>query len=137
MARSTVRGEAQPEPVDGSWQAEQAGPSPHLPDVVAKILGEPEVAIGPRRDVCRVAARRRDRKLGKFVLGSGADAPDLVATEFGEPEVAIGPYRDAERLAVRRREGKLADGPCRGDAPDLVASPFGEPEVAIRPRRDV
>ncbi len=110
--------------------------SAQLPDLVAKPLGEPEVAIGPCRDAIRAAIRRRDRELGQFVIVSRADAPDVVATELSEPEVAIGPCRDASRLALGRRDRELGDHACRGDAPDLVDIVLGEPEVAIGPRRD-
>src|SRR5207245_8057987 len=47
-------------------------------------LGEPEVAIGPRRDAYRQATRRRDRELGEFVLALQADAPDVFAPGLGE-----------------------------------------------------
>ncbi len=65
LARSTARAEApQPEPVDVFSQAEPAGTSVQLPDLAPPVLGEPEVAIGPRRDELRGAVRRRDRELG-------------------------------------------------------------------------
>jgi hypothetical protein len=136
LACSPGRGEAQPEPGDVSWKAQPACTSAQLPDLVAKGLGEPELAMGPRRDANREAVGRRDRKLGQFVLGSGADAPDLIATELSEPEIAIGPRRDEIRPAARRRDRELGDDASRGDAPDLVAIELGEPEVAIAPRRD-
>jgi len=134
-ARHRARGEAQPELVDRPSQAVPAGTSVQLPDV-ASPFGEPHVAIGPRRDAKRPAIRRRDRELGQFVRGSGAEAPDVVGILLGEPEVAIGPRRDATRPAEGRRDRELGDDPCRGDAPDLVGKGLGEPEVAIGPRRD-
>ena len=136
LARSTGSAEAPPEPVDVSCKAEPGVTSPQLPDVVAIDFGEPELAIAPHRDAKRHAVRRRDRELGQFVLGSGAEAPNLVANLLSEPEVAIAPRRDASRQAVRRRDRKFGDNTCRGDAPDVVAIHFGELEVAIGPRRD-
>jgi len=141
LACSPGRGEAQPEPGDVSWKAQPACTSAQLPDLIATELSEPEIAIGPRRDEIRPAARRRDRELGDDA--SRGDAPDLVAIELGEPEVAIGPCRDEIRPAAKRGptvrwKGELGDDAGRGDTPDLVdtESRLGEPEVAIAPRRD-
>ena len=87
--------------------------SAQLPDVVAIPLGEPDGAIGPRRDANRPTIRGRERKLSDATTGS--DAPDLTI-RLGEPEVAMGPRRDANRIAARRRERKLSDDACRADA---------------------
>ena len=100
-------------------QAERRGPhwreycnavpgvtSAQLPDVVANPLGEPEVAIGPRRDAYRVT-RRRERKLSD--APAGADATDLIHISLGEPEVALGPRRDGKRSAACRQDWKFAD----------------------------
>jgi hypothetical protein len=101
------RQQARPEPLALSSQGVPARTSEQLPDLVATRLGEPEVAIGPRRDAKRRAVGRRGGKLGD--AATGGDAPDLVASGLGEPEVAIGPRRDARRRATRRRNSKLAD----------------------------
>ena len=60
------RVEARPEPMEASSQAEPARTLPQLPDVVGIGFGEPQVAIRPRRDTNRPAARRRDRELADF-----------------------------------------------------------------------
>ena len=106
-----------------------------LPDVVAAILGEPEVAIGPGRDAKGTARGRGDGQLGHDP--TGGDLSDVVRAILGEPEVAIGPGRDADGKTPGRGDGELGHDPAGGDAPDVVAAPLREPEVAIGPGRDV
>ncbi len=57
------------------------------PDLVAKVLGKPEIAVGSGCDPVWAALGCWDRKFGD--LAAGADAPDL-ANFLGKPEIAIG-----------------------------------------------
>ena len=98
-------------------------------------LGEPEVAVRPRRDAVRLAAGGdAAAELGDRA-GRG-DAADPVAVGLGEPEVAVRPRGNAERPAVggdaaaelgegggrrARRVGELVGGgPARSAAPFTV-----------------
>src|SRR4051812_32382049 len=56
-------------------------------DLVAGILDEPDIAVGPGGNVVRLALGCRDREFG--YLPAGGDAPDLVAGNFREPQRAI------------------------------------------------
>jgi len=64
------------------------------PDLVAAILGKPEIAIGSGSDPGWVAEGCWDRELGD--RAAGADAPDIVAINsiISKPEIAVGSGRD-------------------------------------------
>src|SRR6266567_2834555 len=57
------------------------------PNIVATILGKPEIAVGSGCGLGWDAADCWDRKFGDGA--PGADAPDLVARQLGKPEIAI------------------------------------------------
>ena len=87
-------------------------------DLVAVVLGEPEIAVRPRRDAVG-AARRRDGELGD--RAAGGDAADLVVgILLGEPEVAVRSRRDAGRAAACGGDGILVDDRGGGGGTDRV-----------------
>ena len=108
---------------DVSWKAKPACTSAQLPDLEAKLLGEPEVAIGPRRDAKR-RAKRRDRELSDLAgerQGSGSSKrkhADEQAQEPAEQEETQGevtlfhmhtrPFSLARRRPDGRRKGHLS-----------------------------
>src|SRR5262249_12463129 len=78
------------------------------PDLVGVDLGEPEVAVGARRDRGGAEEGGRDRELGDGV-GRRVDHSDLVADDLGEPEVAVGTRRDPDGAGAGGRGGALRD----------------------------
>jgi hypothetical protein len=108
-------------------------PGSDPPDLFSIELGEPEIAIGARRDAVRMddwgKGELSDRAIGR-------DAPDLVPTVLSEPEVAIRASCDATRAASGIRKRELGDRATGRDAPDLAPTVLGEPEVAIGAFRD-
>ena len=63
------------------------------PDLADVGLGEPEVAVGARRDPIGIGIGGGDGELGDGV-GRRVDHPDRVGVVIGEPEVAVGARRD-------------------------------------------
>jgi hypothetical protein len=59
------------------------------PDLIATIVGKPEVAFGSRNDLLRLAVVSWQKKLGYFPGRS--DPPNLVVIEDGKPEGTIRP----------------------------------------------
>src|SRR6266567_4298083 len=107
------------------------------PNLVPLGLGEPQVAIRPRGDAQRLAAKFVPTPRGQGehgIVATGGETLDAIPKGQGEPQIAIGPGRDAERPA--KGNGELGDKARSGDAPNLVDIEFCEPEVAIRPDRD-
>ena len=78
------------------------------PDLVAALLGEPEVAVRARRDAERLAVAREDRELGE--RASGRNPPDPAGVEVGEPEVSVRSQSDCSGVATDPELGDLARG---------------------------
>ena len=72
-----------------------------IADLVGAVLGEPEVAVGARRDPVGTGIGGGDGELGDGV-GRRVDHPDLVGAALGEPEVAVGARRDPVGPGSRR-----------------------------------
>src|SRR5262249_18812467 len=80
-------------------------------DAVAGGLGEPEVAVRPRRDVPGlVVGGDAGLEVGDDAVGR--DPADLVGRGLGEPEVAVRARRDAGGAAA----AELGEGNRRGQA---------------------
>src|SRR5215472_2915274 len=82
-------------------------PSGDAPDLVAKLLDEPELAVGSGSNPERIAGGRGQGKLGN--LPGRGDAPDLKS--IGKPEVAIG--TGGNPVQTPPIDGKLSD--CGND----------------------
>ena len=80
-----------------------------IPILLPCALGEPEVAVGARRDPAGIGIGGRDGELGDGV-GRRVDHPDLVGCRLGEPEVAVGARRDPAGTGIGGRNGELGDG---------------------------
>ena len=89
----------------------------NAPDLIAKNLGEPKIAVGTSRDLVWVTVGCGNRKVCKGKVGG--DSTDSVAKELREPEVAVSAQRDIGRAAVG--DGNLDLGNCaaRGNPPNL------------------
>jgi hypothetical protein len=103
-------------------------PGSDPPDLVPKVLGEPEVAIWTFRDGLNVASYSRS-KLGDLPLGR--DPSDLAHIGLDEPEVAARARRDTLGTAVECWDRKLGNRPTGRDAPDLVPVVLGEPAPTL------
>src|SRR5579871_2931586 len=104
------------------------GDAPNL----AKLLGEPEVAIRPGGDSIG-AVQRLQRKFGN--LSAWGDASNLAYGKVCKPEIAIRPSGNPIRRSSCRK-WKFGDLSSRADTPNLAASLFSEPEIAIWPFGD-
>jgi hypothetical protein len=69
------------------WELSDGATGGDAPDLVARVLNKPEVAIRACRDAFRLAVSSGEGKLSDSA--TGGDAPDLVAIVLREPEVAI------------------------------------------------
>src|SRR5262249_49480377 len=106
--------------------------SRHLNHRVAESATDPQLLIGPDRDVLHTNAAPCElcnRSLG-------GDPGDPARTRFGEPHVAIWTQNDAERLRTWRWNDELHDihrhvagvADEDVDASDAVPSPLGKPD---------
>jgi len=103
-----------------------------FPDLVARGIGIPQVAVGPLDNLVITPGRRR------IVFGDNpcrGDAADLVR-RHGEPEGAIGADGDTSGIRAGRRQRIFGEDACRGDLTDLLPAKLGKPEVAIRTAHD-
>src|SRR5262249_47520063 len=101
-------------------------------DLVSRVFGEPDSAIGSVAYSCREAARCRNR-----VLCDRSRRSDLAYRSrllLGEPEVAVNAWRDLERSGPRCWQRKLHERARWRYPADLAGIGLGEPEVAIGTR---
>jgi hypothetical protein len=102
----------------GPWQGEQDGAATggDAPDAVPKGQGEPQVAIGPGRDVHRIALGRGDGELGDGAHfgpgGSSAQAQQANTDKHGgeQCDQARPPSRDIHVAFALVSDGKRPTG---------------------------
>ena len=100
-------------------------------------LGEPEVAVGTRRDIVGTVTTGRGGQYELMAWLVGLIIPIAFGPSLGEPEVAVGARRDPIGAGVGSGEGELADGVSGGvDHPDRVCAGIDEPDVAVGTSRD-
>jgi len=75
-----------------------------------RTFTEPDVAVWPRRNVCRIA-QARSREVAD--LAARSDASDFAAVGKREPKVAVFTHRNRERLAAFTDRGTF-DRRCLG-----------------------
>src|SRR6266702_3223964 len=106
------------------------------PNLVPLGLGEPQVAIRPRGDAQRLAAKFVPTPRGQGehgIVATGGETLDAIPKGQGEPQIAIRPGSDLLRLAAIRGpavllwQRELGDSPAGHDTPDLVRITLGEP----------
>ena len=122
------------------------GPGRHLrrvdaSDEARRVLGEPQIAVGPDGDRLGLAARpRRHEELAEQAAGGGVELADLTGPELGEPDVPVRPGDDSRRVRAerQRRAGArvLHDRAVDRSAPDPVALVLAEPHRPVRPCGD-
>src|SRR5262249_7789004 len=95
-------------------------------DLVAVLLGEPEVALRTDRDSGGSACAGGYRKSSHH--SGGRDPPNSVDISLGKPDIPVGARDDTPRTGIGRRNRKLRDRSRRRDPSDLVCERFGKPE---------
>src|SRR6202040_2595517 len=93
------------------------------PDAIARMLGEPQIAVGTGGDSCRPAVRMRQGDVRDFSIG--CDAPNPITDRVGEPHCAVRAcgYSFGESVGIDR---EAFGGAVRSHPPDAVALELGE-----------